>query len=109
MTSSRNRKSSGKNLPPREYQRRYNAARAAAQRLYCDAFGFWRACACAPCRRAKRCCGNAGNCLAHGVARVPPSRRNRAYAWVMAGGPRRIPATTPMERMLRGYPLSSLC
>jgi hypothetical protein len=88
-----------KRVTPHEHQERYEAARAAVRRLYCDVLGLWR---------AAQCGGAPGVCLKRGADDVPGCLHDEARAQVMAGGPRRIPAATRMERGLRQYPLSSL-
>ena len=51
-------------LTPKEWQARHDAACAIVARKYCDMFGFWRDCRYKPCRSARRCSGDQGNCLA---------------------------------------------
>lgn len=70
-------------------------------RLYCDALRFWRRCTKRPCKRHRRCTGDAFHCLEAGHYLVPPSQRARARNEVLGGGPRRIPPATHIEWTVR--------
>jgi hypothetical protein len=85
-----------------------DAAHEAVWRLYCEVFAFWRACPKKPCRRHRRCLGEPAGCLMRGLPSVPQARRLAAAKEVMAGGPRRIPPATHLERIVRGEPLPML-
>lgn len=78
-----------------------DAAHVATCRLYCDALGFWRRCAKRPCRRHRRCTGDAPDCLGAGHYLVPPSLRARAHEEVLLGGPRRVAPATHIEWTVR--------
>jgi len=84
------------------------AAHLVVQRLYCDAFGFWRRCKHKPCRRNRRCCGNQTACLMHGLPFVPPAERIKAEKEVIAGGPRRVPPASHAEWVVRRSALREL-
>jgi hypothetical protein len=83
-------------------------AHRAVHRLYCDAFGFWRACKGKPCKRHRRCCGEPTQCLMRGLPGVPPAERQRAEKDVIAGGPRRVPAASHVEQTVRQSALAKL-
>ena len=83
-------------------------AHAATWRLYCEVFAFWRKCESKPCRRHRRCCGEAAACLMRGLPTVPAAEREAAEKAVRAGGPRRIPPATHMEYVVRRQPLPLL-
>ena len=57
-------------LNPVEYARRLAVEKALQQRRYCDAFALWRTCPHKPCRRQRRCCGEAVGCLRRARARA---------------------------------------
>jgi hypothetical protein len=77
-------------------------------RLYCEVFRFWRACPVKRCRRYRRCDGEPARCLMRGLPSVPQAERLAAAKEVMAGGPRRIPPATHLERIVRAEPLPML-
>ncbi len=85
-----------------------DAAHGAVWRLYCDVFGFWRACAGKKCRRHRRCLGEPAGCLMRGLPSVPQALRLAAAKEVAAGGPRRVPPATHMEWIARREPLPVL-
>jgi len=85
-----------------------DAAHAAVWRLYCEVFGFWRACSGKQCRRHRRCLGEPAGCLMRGLPSVPEERRPTAANEVMAGGPGRIPPATHLEWVVRREPLPTL-
>jgi hypothetical protein len=78
------RDSMAKNLTPEDFQKRFDAATAAAQREYCEILEFWRACRRKACRRAKACAGDALSCLKRGFTQVPDEACERALARVIA-------------------------
>jgi hypothetical protein len=51
-----------------EYAARFAAEKVLQQRRYCDAFALWRTCPHKPCRRNRRCCGDADACLGRALA-----------------------------------------
>jgi hypothetical protein len=65
------RKSSDDKLSPKEWQARYDAAITIVARKYCDMFKFWRDCRYKPCRSARRCVGDARDCLHQRQFSVP--------------------------------------
>ena len=73
-----------KNLTPEDFQKRFDAAAAAAQREYCDIFAFWRGCRLKACRRSKACGGDPQLCLKRGYAQVSDEVSDRALARVIA-------------------------
>jgi hypothetical protein len=77
-------KRSKQTFTPEDFQKRFDAAAAAAQREYCDIFGFWRACRVKMCRRSKACGGDPVTCLKRGFAQVPDEASDRALAQVIA-------------------------
>ena len=97
-----------KRLTPDEQVVQRKAAFAAIRRLYSESLPLWRFCRSGFCRRHKRCNGkNVGRCLQRGWPRMPPEQQARAYREVIAGGPRRVPPESHVERDLRGYPPSN--
>ena len=84
-----NRQYLNKRYTPRQQQQRYNAAKAATQRLYCDVLQFWRGCTGKGCRRHLRCMGEPAACLKRGWQNVSNKQRRWAFAEVRAGGPGR--------------------
>ena len=93
-------KQSAEKLTPKEYQARFNAAGAQAQREYCNIFKFWRACRYKPCRRAGACRGDQLACLKRGVVNVPRDILDRAHAQVIAATPA---DTIQLERTARRF------
>ena len=85
-----------------------DAAHLAVQRLYCDAFEFWRRCKKKPCRRHRRCCGNQSACLMHGLPFTPPAARVAAEKEVIAGGRHRVPPASHAEWVVRRSALRDL-
>ena len=85
-----------------------DTAHLAVQRLYCDAFGFWRRCKEKRCRRHRRCCGNQAACLMRGLPFTPPAERVKAEKQVIAGGPRRVPPASHAEWVVRRSALRDL-
>ena len=85
-----------------------HAAHLATYRLYCDAFGFWRRCQLRTCQRHRRCLGESSGCIIRGLIHVPLAERIKAQPEVIAGGPRRIPPASHIERQLRRETLFTL-
>jgi hypothetical protein len=85
-----------------------DAARIATQRLYCDVLRLWRRCKESDCKRHRRCCGETELCLTRGLIHVPPSKRLKARAQVIAGGERRIAPATHAEWGIRRCDLRTL-
>ncbi len=85
-----------------------DAAHIATHRLYCDVLAFWRNCAKRPCKRHRRCVGEATGCLLRGLPLVPPGQRLLAQKKVIAGGPRRVAPATHVEWYLRRTTLKTL-
>jgi hypothetical protein len=83
-------------------------AHYATHRLYCDVFGFWRGCKLRMCKRHRRCIGEATLCLMRGLSKVPLARQHLAKKKVVAGGPRRLPLATHVERTVRESDLTQL-
>jgi hypothetical protein len=112
MSSRRNKPSTKQNfLKRRSYEAgrtQVDAAHRATQRLYCDTLEFWRRCSRPPCRRHRRCCGEASRCLMRGLIHVPPSQRRKAHKAVIAGGPRRLPPRTHFEWIVRRADFSTV-
>jgi hypothetical protein len=102
------RRRPNKDPTPEQYQALLDAARAATQRLYCEVLETWRACRKPRCRRHRYCAGKPEPCLRRASFDLPAKRHAELQAQVIAGGPRRIPPATEEERMLRGWPLSSV-
>jgi hypothetical protein len=57
------RKDSDEKLAPKEWQARHDAACTIVARKYCEMFKFWHDCRYKPCRSARRCVGDARDCL----------------------------------------------
>jgi hypothetical protein len=62
-SKSARRKESDDKLSAKEWQARHDAACAIVALKYCDMFKFWRDCRYKPCRSARRCAGDARDCL----------------------------------------------
>jgi hypothetical protein len=103
-----NRQYVNKRHTPQQQQEQRSAAKAATQRLYCDALELWRGCAGKTCRRHLRCMGDPAKCLDRGLRNVPRWRQDRAAADVLAGGPRRIAPANHKEWAMRRTPLSTI-
>ena len=103
-----NRQYLNKRYTPRQQQQRYNAAKAATQRLYCDVLQFWRGCTGKGCRRHLRCMGDPAACLKRGWQNVSNKQRRWAFAEVRAGGPGRIPPANHKEWNMRHTPPSTI-
>jgi len=86
-------------LSPEAYKKRFEAEKAALARHYCDAFKLWRACHFGPCRRQRRCRGDAQACLSGGSTqyRAPFSSRR---AQMMTSTPANA---GPPEQLARQY------
>jgi hypothetical protein len=98
-----------KRYTPHQQQARYNAARTATQRLYCDVLDAWKGCRNKRCKRQRCCMGGAATCLKRALADIPQHRLDALRDEVIAGGPRRVPPATHKEwGLLRRYPISSL-
>jgi len=112
MPSWRNKKSSkGDYLKRRSFDdglALVNAAHKATHALYCEALRFWLGCARPSCKRHRRCCGDASRCLMRGLIYTPQSKRVRAQASVIAGGPRRIKPATHVEWFVRRSDMGSV-
>jgi hypothetical protein len=85
-----------------------DAAHIATHRLYCDALSFWRHCSMRTCKRHRRCLGEPTRCLMLGLPSVPQVERLKARQEVIAGGPRRIPPATQIERTVRCTALATV-
>lgn len=101
---------------PKDFHKRHNVAEqtrivdgafAATARLYCDVFALWGGCSKDPCRRHRRCAGEAFDCLRRRVARIPPEQQGAAMNDVIAGGPRRLAPRSHAEWSVRRMALSS--
>jgi hypothetical protein len=112
MTRSRNKTPSDKIFTKRrsveDGLKLADAAHEAVWRLYCEVFGFWRACSGKKCRRHRRCLGEPAGCLMRGLPSVAPARQLAAAKEVAAGGPRRVPPATHLEFIARREPLTVL-
>jgi hypothetical protein len=111
MASSRNRSNKQPFLKRRTFdegQAQADAAHTATHRLYCDVLKFWRGCRNRPCKRHRRCAGEPTGCLMRNLAFVRPSARLKAQDEVIAGGPRRLPPATHIERQVRRTELQNL-
>ena len=93
-------------LSPAEWQARHDAACAIVARKYCDMFEFWRACSYKPCRSARRCRGNQGNCLESRWDSVPYEAGIAAQIRMAAETP---PNADRFTRQAHNYPPCSLC
>jgi len=78
---------SSEDLSPEEWQARFNAAAAAAQREYCNIFALWRDCANGLCRKVRACRGDQHACLRRGICTVPYEIQHEARAHVIAATP----------------------
>jgi hypothetical protein len=85
-----------------------DAAHVATHRLYCDALSLWRRCAWRTCKRHRCCMGEPTGCLLRGLPYVPPRARLKAQQQVIAGGPRRLPPATHIERQVRRTALQTV-
>ena len=85
-----------------------DAAHKATHRLFCDARRFWLGCKKLSCKRHRRCCGEASRCVMRGLLRTPQSKRVRAQACVIAGGPRRLAPASHIEWFVRRSELGSI-
>lgn len=93
-------KESEQTFTPEEFQKRFAAAAKAAQREYCDIFGFWRACRMKSCRRSKACGGDPLRCLKHGYAQVPDEASDRALARIIAATAANADRPTQLARRM---------
>jgi hypothetical protein len=89
-------------------KKQMDEAHYATHRLYCDVFDFWRGCKLRICQRHRRCIGEATLCLRHGLPAVPVARQRLAKNEAIAGGPRRLPPATHVERTVRESDLAQL-
>lgn len=89
-------------------KKQLDEAHYATHRLYCDVFGFWRGCKLRMCKRHRRCIGEATICLTRGLSTVPMARQRLAKKEVIAGGPRRQPLASHVERTVRESDLAQL-
>jgi hypothetical protein len=113
----RARKAGGKKPTGKDFQKRRTVgeglqlvddAHAAVWRLYCEVLGNWGSCRLGRCRRHRRCAGEPARCLDRVLPTVTPEQRLYAEKEVIAGGPRRLPASTHMEYVVRRQPLNVL-
>jgi len=96
-----------KRLTPDEQVAQREVAFAAIRRLYAEALPLWRFCRRGDCRRHHMCGGEVRPCLARAWPLFPPALQETAHALVRAGGPRRLPASTHVEWLLRRFPPSN--
>jgi hypothetical protein len=89
-----------------QYVARFNAEKARLTRDYCDMFKFWLHCAFRPCRKARRCVGDARACLKHRAAEVPRDAQWQARQQILASTP--VNAGPP-ERTARECMPAYLC
>jgi hypothetical protein len=85
-------------LTPERYAARFHAEKAALQRHYCTVFKFWRMCAFKPCRKARRCSGDAQVCLKRRVQEIAREAQWHARQHILAATPA---AAGPPERTAR--------
>ncbi len=97
----------GERLTPMEEEAQRDAAYTAIRLLYRECLPLWTVCARAPCRRHRRCCGEARACLARGWTLMPEALQQAAWAAVECGGPRRLPPASAIEQDLRHFPPSN--
>lgn len=91
-----------------EGKKQIDDAHYATHRLYCDLFGFWRGCKLRMCKRHRRCIGEATICLMRGLPKVPMARQRLAKKEVIAGGLRRLPPASHVERTVRESDIEQL-
>ena len=104
----RNKKSRYADAPTEEGQQaQREAAFAAIRALYVESLPLWRVCGRGYCRRHHQCGGDGRACLARGWKLMPPHVQDEAIALVLNGGPRRLPAATRKETILRRFPPSN--
>ena len=82
----------------KDWGARFAAERAQLQRHYCNLFRFWRGCRDKNCRRHRRCCGDAGDCLARRIGEIPRQGQFQARQAILAATPRNA---GPAERTVR--------
>jgi hypothetical protein len=78
-----------------------DAAHRATHRLYCDALRRWLACPSRPCRRHRRCCGEATACVNRALPAIAQAQLAAARREVIAGGPHGVPPQTHIEWVIR--------
>jgi hypothetical protein len=79
----------------------------AIRRLYAEALPLWQFCGRGFCRRHQTCSGEVRPCLKRAWPLFPPALLETAHALARAGGPRRLPASTHVEWLLRRFPPSN--
>jgi len=92
-------------MSPETYQKRLTAEIARLRRHYSGVFALWRSCRHPPCRRARRCAGDASVCLRRAVDGVPRPQQIAARERLLAATPANIGAP---ERLARGFLPSGL-
>ena len=95
-----------KHISQEERRALREAAFAAIKKLYAACLPLWRHCRRGACRRHKICAGGDG-CLKRAWPLLTEEVQDAAFHQVMAGGPRRIPPATAVERELRHFPPSN--
>lgn len=101
------RKKKKADLAPGEWQRRFNIAADVARREYCEIFGFWRSCRYKPCRRARKCSGDAKACLTCGIEQVSGAAQDEAAARIIASTPPGADRPTQTARRLPAFNLTT--
>jgi hypothetical protein len=99
------KKPSGK-ITAEKYVARFEAEAAKLARHYCGVFGFWRDCQFKPCRRARRCIGDAPACLKEREHEIARGHQWQARQQVLASTPANA---GPPERTAREILPSGLC
>ena len=84
---------------------RLDAEKAALACHYCTVFNFWRTCPVPRCRKARRCCGDAGFCLKHRGAEVPRRVQWQARQEVLQSTPANAGDPERTARELMPYDL----
>jgi hypothetical protein len=69
--------------------------------LYCDALRLWLECPSRPCRRHRRCVGDATACLARALPAIASAQLAAARPQAIAGGPHRVAPATHIEWVIR--------
>lgn len=92
------RKTKSEKLTPKEWQARFDAAKKAAQREYCNIFKFWRACRYKPCRKTKACSGDAFACLTRRIDEIPYELKYQTRDQIVAATPADADSATDTAR-----------
>ncbi|HEX3503309.1 MAG TPA: hypothetical protein VHU22_07960 [Xanthobacteraceae bacterium] len=92
-----------RNKPAKAWHARFAAERAWLQLHYCNLFKFWHACRDKRCRRHRRCCGDASECLKRHIGEIPRREQFQARQAILVATPKNAASAEREVRQLMPY------